>query len=148
MTHFNDFRSLDDDLQAKILVHSKAGNALMERGDWLAAIAEFRNGVELLPEPKNWYDHYMWLMAGIGDAYFMMSDYTNARAALTEAQSARPGQQNAFVQLRLGQSLFELGRMNRAEEHLMRAYLLHGFSIFDKDDPKYRDHMAASFNLR
>ena len=32
--------------------------------------------------------------------------------------------------LRLGESLYELGEVNKSKEYLLRAYILEGYSIF------------------
>jgi hypothetical protein len=44
---------------------------------------------------------------------------------------------NAFLHLRLGQSQFELGSLDRAADELARAYMAAGREIFDSDDEKY-----------
>ena len=44
---------------------------------------------------------------------------------------------NPFIHMRLGQSQFELGNMDRAADELARAYLQEGLAIFEDEDPKY-----------
>jgi len=39
--------------------------------------------------------------------------------------------------LRLGESLYELGEVNKSKEYLLRAYILEGYSIFYSEDDKY-----------
>ena len=54
---------------------------------------------------------------------------------------------NPFLHLRLGQSQYELGELDRAADELMRAYMGAGEDIFVSEDPKYRAFLATRAKL-
>jgi hypothetical protein len=54
---------------------------------------------------------------------------------------------NPFIHLRLGQSLFEQGDMERAESELLQAYMLAGKDIFSEDDTKYERFISLKYEI-
>ncbi len=48
--------------------------------------------------------------------------------------------------MRLGQSAFEIGKMEEAREYLLRAYMLEGDDIFSDEDEKYLDCIRDLIN--
>jgi hypothetical protein len=50
---------------------------------------------------------------------------------------------NPFIHLRLGQSQFEVGNMERAGDELARAYMGDGTEIFSSEDPKYFEFLKT-----
>lgn len=138
---------ISDSLHAEITKQTDLGNAYMDRRDWHPAIAAFEAALEKLPEPKSKWEAYTWIMGSLGDAYFSLRDFANAERVLSEAARDMDGQQNPFIMLRLGQVSLELGNVARADDALMRAYLLVGISIFDGEDSKYLRHMQSKFRI-
>ena len=74
----------------------------------------------------------------MGDMQFKLGRYPDARSNLMDAvKYFDEARANPFVQLRLGQTMLELGEEAEAANWLTRAYLSEGLSLFEEDDPKY-----------
>ncbi|MEW4284602.1 hypothetical protein Q0N35_13110 [Priestia koreensis] len=67
----------------------------------------------------------------------MNGDFSAAKEFLFNAINCPDGIENPFIMLRLGESLYELGEVNKSKEYLLRAYILEGYSIFYSEDDKY-----------
>lgn len=134
---------LSEDLHAEIEKHSEAGNALIEAGDAAGAIAVWRTAFSILPEPRNQWDAALWLHASIGDAQRSQGDLQGALASFQAASASGDGRANAFVQINLGMTLYDLGDRQAATEPLLRAYMLEGEDIFDDFGRYYLDHLKA-----
>ena len=91
--------------------------------------------MDLLPEPKVQWEAATWLNASIGDARYQQKDFTAALEALLDALNGPDGVSNPFIHLRLGECFQELGQVDRARDHLMRAYMLAGREIFESEPP-------------
>lgn len=116
---------------------SEAGNELADADDFDGAIARFTEALQLLPEPARNWEASTWLFASIGDMYYFKSDYQAAANNFFEALNGPDAQANGFVNLRLGESLYELNQHDQALEYLLRAYMLEGTEIFAEEDPRY-----------
>ena len=57
------------------------------------------------------------------------------------------GQGNALIHLRLGQTSFELGDLDRAADELTRAYMAAGSEIFEDEDVKYVAFLSTKIKL-
>lgn len=113
---------------------SEQGSFLFDRGDYRGAIGQWQQALAALPPPANDWEAAMWLHSSIGDAYYQSERYAQARAALSEGLGAPGALENPFVWYRLGQSEHKSGDMPAALEHLLRAYMLDGRTIFDADE--------------
>src|ERR1043165_59578 len=113
---------LDDQLYAQIVTLSEKADALVENDEFDRAITEYQRAVSLLPDPKMDWEASTWLYASIGDTYFFMEDYKQAAGNLYNALNGPGGNENAFIYLRLGESLYELGELKQAREFLLKAY--------------------------
>ncbi|NNG18155.1 hypothetical protein HJ590_00950 [Naumannella sp. ID2617S] len=116
---------------------AEAGTELLEEGEWDAALARFRAGLALVPEPKRHWEAATWFNASIGDAHFFAERYADARDAFYEATQCPSGLGNPYIQLRLGESELELGNEDAAANGLIGAYMSEGEEIFADEDPKY-----------
>lgn len=134
---------LTDDLHEQIQALCAAGDDDAEREEYPAAIARYEAAWDLLPEPKVDWEASTWILAALGDAHFFSGDYERARGALGMALSDPDSVGNPFLHLRMGQSQFELGEMERAADELTRAYMGDGGSIFADEDPKYYDYIKS-----
>lgn len=106
------------------------------------AVAEiWRSLLDQLPEPALEHPLAMWAHASLGDALFQVGQFEQANAALAQALLAGATDE-AFVWLRKGQSLVELGDEKAGVEALTSAYLLMGDEILDDEDPKYQQLLA------
>lgn len=136
-------RELKEETYNLILELSEIGNALADQDDFTGARAKFEEALALLPEPHMDWEAALWLYASIGDMAFLSARYDDAAEAMGAALQCEDGASNPFVQLRLGQSMLELGHQPQAEEHLLRAYMLEGKEIFDAEDPKYFHYLQS-----
>ena len=142
---------LDDDIHARITQLSAEGDALVEEEDYAAAIERYREALSLIPEPRGDWEATHWLLTAIGEAQFFDDNYEAAAASLHEANEVHAqleGEMNAFILLRLGQSLYELADETDDEQEeeklradamdcLTRVYLSEGEEIFEDEDRKY-----------
>ena len=113
------------------------GDSLAEKERFSEALDRYWNAWDLLPEPRLKWEAATWLLAAIGDANFLNSDFVAGRDNLSNAMRCPDGIGNPFLHLRLGQCQFELGNQKRAADELARAFLLEGEKIFRDEDPKY-----------
>ena len=135
-------QTLDDDLYLRIQVGCAAGDAHAATGRFDEAIEAYREAWALLPEPRTAWDAALWIQTAIGDAHFLAGDVAEAKGDFLSAVLLG-GAMNPFVQLRLGQTYFELGDKERAAEHLCRAYMADGRRVFEGEDPKYLGFLAT-----
>lgn len=61
---------------------------------------------------------------------FLNREYEKAKSNLYNARNCPDGISNPFILLRLGESLFECGELDKAREYLLRAYILEGYKLF------------------
>lgn len=127
---------LDDDLYDEICEIGEDGNVLMDDEKYRAALSKFEAALDLLPEPKTKWEAYTWLKASTGDALFFLKQYAESKEELFDAMNGPDGEFNPFVLMRLGECFYETGD-HRAQEFLLRAYMLEGSELFVDEDPKY-----------
>ena len=123
---------------------------LCQKGDQFAQIDQHDDALDkyeaawaLLPEPKTQWPAATWILMAAGDVYFEKRDFEAACGTLEESLNYPDGDQNAFILLRLGQSLFELGDLNAAANALEAALAQQGDSLFADEDPKYLDFLKT-----
>ena len=129
--------NLDDQTYSKIQQHSAKGDDYAEQGHSNRALAEYEAALALLPAPKDQWDAWTWLQVAIGDLWFLNQEWHRSLEAFQTAYRGPEGQENPFIQLRLGQNALELGDEDTATEHLLRAYMLEGSQVFEDEAPKY-----------
>ena len=132
-----DNAELPDELHQRIVALSDRANAAIDNGKPQEAIDALNEALDLLPPPQHDWDAWTWLNATLGDAYFALADYKNARIALFDALSGPDGNTNPFIMLRLGESLFELGEMAQARRWLAQARMLEGDALFAQEPVHY-----------
>lgn len=128
---------LKDELHEKIVTICSQGNKLVNRSEYKNAIKMFLKALELVPEPRYNWAASTWIYTALGDTCFMNKDYNASKEFLYEAINCPDGMGNPFVLLRLGESLYELGDVDKSKEFLLRAYILEGYSIFYSEHDKY-----------
>ena len=135
---------LPDDVYDRIEALSEEGNELLDvHDDWEGALLVWRQGLELLPEPKSRWEAALWLNASIGEACRRGGRLEDTRSALLDALNAPDGHMNPLVNLRLGQTLVDLGQPDQGVEYLLRAYMLEGEAVFDVDGAEYLTLLRA-----
>lgn len=134
---------LDDHIHSQIVKFAEQGNNACDAGDFDKAVELFQKGLDLLPVPIEIWDAATWLLAGIGDAYFLSGKMESALPPLLGAMRCPRAVGNSFLHLRLGQVQFELGNLIRAADELTRAYMGEGTKIFEGEDSKYFEFLKT-----
>jgi len=134
---------LPADLHEQIKRHCADGDRLADRGLHEQAIATYNEAWKLVPEPQTEWEASTWVLAAIGDAAFLGGFYSSGVEALQFALHCPGGAMNPFVQLRLGQCELERDNLDKAAEHLARAYMFEGKEIFSRENPKYFDFLKT-----
>ena len=119
-------------------------NHLDEDDREVEALACFQAAWDLLPEPKDRQDSADRLLAAIGDCYFFLGEWDASHRAYQCV--VRNDVTNPFVRLRLGQTLFEMGNFQEANNWMVPAYLEEGIALFDGEDPKYLAHVKEQLD--
>ncbi|QYA08733.1 tetratricopeptide repeat protein [Agrobacterium larrymoorei] len=133
----NPSNEIPDDIYREVVRLSAIGDEHIEIDSPTKAISAWQRALDLLPNPKRVWDASVWLNASIGDAFLQLEDFDSSLSYFREAEVSADGFSNAFVQLGIGVSLYELGNTEQAKEHLLRSYMLEGEQIFSESDMKY-----------
>lgn len=128
---------LPENIYVDVKALCSAGDASAEVGNLNGAINYYESAFDRLPEPRHDWEAATWILAAMGDAWFSLGIFEECKRVLTTALNCPGGATNAFVHLRLGQSLFELGEISLAQDHLARAFMAGGKEIFEGEDKKY-----------
>jgi tetratricopeptide (TPR) repeat protein len=128
---------LDDKLYEQLTSLSEEGNEFAENEEFEEAVNKFAEALDLIPSPKTDWEASTWLFASIGDMYYSLGKYETASDNFYDALNCPGGYQNPFIQLRLGQCLYELDQKDKAKEYLLQAYMLDGTDIFSGQNSKY-----------
>lgn len=135
-------RELPAHAQAEIERLAREGNARMDEGRYVDALAVFRAGIDAIPQPRGGWSATEWFLAGMGDALWHLGCHLNAVPIWRDVLLMN-GLGNPFVHLRRGQTLYELGDLDEAKNELARALLLAGQPIFEEEDPKYWNYITG-----
>lgn len=119
------------------------GDKQFDKGRFEAALAKYEEARSLLPSDLERWEASTWVLAAIGDVCFLMGEVERAQQALAVAADCPEGATNPFIQLRLGQCEFELGRLDAATVALSLAFATGGEEVFEDEDPKYRACVQA-----
>jgi len=133
---------LEQIIYDKIVELCAEGDKLLEDDHHEEAIDKYTAALELVPSPKKEWEASLWIYSALGDAHFLKGDFGKAKNDFYDALNCPDGQSNSFVLLRLGQSLYESGELEKAKEQLLRAYILDGDDIFEDEDEKYINLIA------
>ncbi|MCI9044299.1 MAG: hypothetical protein HFJ96_02635 [Peptococcaceae bacterium] len=127
---------LSEEIQAEMDDLAQKGNQLENEGRLAEAVAAWQAGLELIPEPQQFYGQTVWFLAAIGDVYFQQGEYRLAHECFDKARGNMTGEGygNPFIMLRLGECCLEIGDEKNALEYMLRAYMFEGEKIFAPDD--------------
>ena len=128
---------LDDQIHAEVVKLSEEGNKSAEVGKYIRAIEKYDEALQLLPKPLERWEASTWLLATIGDAYFLNRSFAEAHPRLQACLRCPGAIGNPFIHLRLGQVCYELENFDCARDNLTRAYMGADEEIFSHDHPKY-----------
>lgn len=130
---------LNNEIFIKIVDLSSEGDSLVNEGKFGEAVNRYNEALKLLPDSIYDWDAATWLYTALGDVYYMKKEYQDAINNLIEARKCPGGIENPFIILRLGESYFELGYLEKAKEFLLQAYMIEGTDIFNEEPEKYYD---------
>ena len=116
---------------------SANGDSLVKRQEFEKAFACYRDALNLVPDPAEEWEATTWILAAIGDLYFLQRKVDKALSAFEDAVQCPGGLGNPFIHLRLGQCYFDLGKLDRAADELTRAYMGAGREILETENGKY-----------
>ena len=128
---------LKSELYQKVTELCEEGDKFFEDDNYNAAVLKYNEALEILPFPKNDWEASTWIYTALGDTYYMKKNYKLATECLYNALNCPDSLDNPFVNLRLGQSLYEIREFSKAKEYLLRAFMIEGYSIFNGEDNKY-----------
>lgn len=114
------------------------GYRLYDSAEYRLALRSFYQAWLIIPKPQTQYAEAGWVLTAIGDSYFRLGQFEQGAESLQSALCCPAAEQSPFVQLRLGQCLWELGRHAEARKCLFHAYQRGGDSLFDVEPPRYR----------
>jgi tetratricopeptide (TPR) repeat protein len=138
---------LNDEIFKKITDLSEEGETLFEDQNFNSALKKYNEALDLIPLPKSNWEASTWLYGAIADVQFSLGEFNNSCSSLFDALNCPDGMGNAFLHLRLGQCMFELKEFDKAEDNLMRAYMLEGIEFFEEDDSKYLEFLHKKYKL-
>lgn len=123
-------------LKAKLDEFAERGNQFEKEEQYEEAIQTWKEGLNLIPEPQQYYSETIWFLAAIGDVYLKKRMYLQAHKCFDKARGnlSGDGYGNPFIMLRLGECCLEIGDEKNAIEYLLRAYMMEGKEIFEPDE--------------
>jgi tetratricopeptide (TPR) repeat protein len=132
-----DARDLDDGIVAAITELCERGDDEVEAGRYAAAVARYREALDLVPHPVHAWAVSTWIHSAIAEAFYLAGKHVEARDAINDAFRCDGAIGNAFLHMRLGQVELALGNRSRALDELIRAFTRAGEEVFGGEDPKY-----------
>lgn len=120
-----------------ILALSEQGDNYAENNEFDAAIDQYQEALNLLPEPKSDWEASTWLYVALGDALFSENRMLEARNAYEAALKSPDGSENPYIWFCLGEVFFSLGDQASAGNNFQMAYQLDGLNIFEGQNPAY-----------
>ncbi|MGA9583314.1 MAG: hypothetical protein WBR13_15245 [Allosphingosinicella sp.] len=135
---------IDQATYDRIVALYQDGEQLTRSGLIPSAFARYVEAWSLIPDPKQLWEISTPVISAIADCCFLAGEYGEVLQALEFGMHCPGAADNPFFHLRLGQALLEQGgEDDRAADALMRAYEADGEKIFEHQDPKYLEFLAA-----
>ncbi len=128
---------LSEAIYSDIQALCRQGDELAAAGDLEAAKSPYLAALRLLPEPIQQWEAATWIYVALGDVHYRMNRFEKAFKCFFNAVQCPKGLGNPYIHLRLGQSYYEQGNVDKSADELTRAYMGGGIDIFMEDDPKY-----------
>ena len=129
--------SMDDKTYNIIQELCEQGDDLTDSEQYEDAIEKYTQALNLIPEPKYYYEASTWVYTAIGDALFYLENYNQALNMFQEALKCPNGIGNPFILVRIGECFFETDSLDNAKNYLLQAYMVEGEEIFENEDEKY-----------
>lgn len=128
---------LADELYNQLLALAEQGDSYAENNEFDAAIDQYQQALNLLPEPKSEWEAATWLYVALGDALFSENRLQEARNAYEAALISPDGNENPYIWFCLGEVFFSMNIPDKAKENFKIAYSLDGLNIFEDQNPAY-----------
>lgn len=128
---------LAEELYNELLALAEQGDNYSENNEFDAAIDQYQQALNLLPEPKSEWEAATWLYVALGDALFSENRLIEARNAYEIALKSPDGSDNPYIWFCLGEVFFSLGIPDQAKANFKMAYSLDGLNIFEGQNPAY-----------
>lgn len=123
--------------------HFKTANT---KSDGRCFIDEDTKYKVLIGNENTIYNNFRELME-VADGLFESNKYSEALDKYFEALNFDEGITNSYIYLRKGQCHFELNELHKSLNNLLKAYMLDGIEIFDKEDEKYYGFLKKRMKL-
>lgn len=105
----------------KVSKLSDDGDNLLEQGNQKKALIKYFEALKLIPEPKFNWNISRYLYISIGDAYYLCKNYNEALLYMQNALKCPYGVDDAFINLRIGQCLYEQDNFEAAKKYLFQV---------------------------
>lgn len=128
---------LESGVYQKIVRLSESGDSYTNQEKWDKALMQYYKALELVPDSKYQWEASTWLYVAIGDVYYYKKEYNEAINSMNEALKCPNALGNPYINLRIGESYYELGDYNNAKRYLVEAYIVDGMDIFEDELSKY-----------
>lgn len=124
------------------------GANLAEAGQYVDALACFRDARRVLPDPPHRPGCEIDMLCEVVHILFRLGEWKECCQTAQDALQLKDESGiSSFFHQRMGQALFELGRTDEAADWLALAYADRGLAGFKDEDPKYLDSIRARLTL-
>lgn len=130
---------LDEATWEEIALLTERGDELMEESAWADAAVFYEEALALLPPAGTTTEAGVWLNSSLGAAALWAGDLERAKACFAAALAGPGGADNAYLHLRQGQVLLDLGETEAARQALLKAHQLGGAELFTEEYDRYLD---------
>jgi hypothetical protein len=131
-------KDLESELKAQVVELCNKAVEAQEEERFHASNRDLQKVYDLLPEPKNEWKAYSWLISIMADNHFEQEEYVTAFKKLEEVFTLDDeSSENAYLCLRRGQCALELEHDELAKQFLTRAFELEGKELFEDEHSKY-----------
>jgi len=113
------------------------GDNYLEKHNYTNAIKLYTKALALVPSPKERWEASTWIYTALGEAHFLNFNYRKALCEFMNAYNCPDGISNPFINLRIGQCFYKINDIDNSKEYLLRAYMLDGDKIFEKEPDIY-----------
>lgn len=130
---------ISNETYESIMRELELGDIAAKNNFFWSALKHYKNALSCIPIPKTDWEITLHVYVALADCYFNLGDYVLANSCYNNALLCPDATGYGYVWLGLGQTLYELGKIEEAKDALMRAYMLEGEEIFENEDKKYFD---------
>lgn len=132
------------ELEEEIVSIIEAGNVYSTNGDFDAALKNYQEAWELLPEPKlEWEMLSSWLSGSFYTAYFNQADFESAKSWGEAQLKATSSDIDTAPSIDLGMVCYELEQYDESYKYFDEAYSYGKARAFKERPKKYLDFYLA-----